>query len=57
MLFSGFREVYDDLNKKISDELGKQEIQQKILHDKIDKVDNVNFEINEKVVNYLKISA
>jgi len=40
LLITGFREYYEDLNKKAAEELQKQEIQQKNVHNRVDNYDD-----------------
>lgn len=53
---SGFREYYEDLNKKTIEELQKQEVQQKTVHDKVDNYDDkITFLLNKVCLfNYLR---
>ena len=47
MLVNGFKEYYEELNKKTVEELQRQEYQQKQVHDKLDKY-------NEKINSITK---
>jgi len=48
-LLAGFREYYDDLNKKVIEEHQKQDLQQKNIHDKADNYDDKITFLTEKV--------
>ena len=47
---SGFKEYYDDLNKKTVEEFQKQEKQQKDINDKLDKYETKIKTISNKVL-------
>jgi hypothetical protein len=49
LLINGFREYYDDLNKKALEEQQKQEGQQKTVHTKVDNYDDKISDLTKKV--------
>jgi hypothetical protein len=51
LLITGFREYYEDLNKKASEELQKQEIQQKNVHNRVDNYDEQLSSLTKKVIS------
>ena len=50
LLMSGFKEYYDDLNKKTVEEFQKQEKQQKDINDKLDNYETKINTISKKVL-------
>ncbi len=51
LLITGFREYYEDLNKKAAEELQKQEIQQKNVHNRVDNYDDKLSSLTKRVIS------
>jgi hypothetical protein len=52
LLINGFREYYEDLNKKAAEEQQKQEVQQKNVHNKVDDFDDKIAILTKQVISY-----